>query len=478
MASKNSADKWWATISNKNKYGGYRGTNLTIKNIDTNDAGVYRCFSYDEIKRLAKYGSNITVVVPESPLLPSTTTAAITTTTQTTTTPITTTTPATTTTNPTTTTPTTTTTQTTMNRPPDQEKTGDDIDPIIPIVCGGIGGIVVCVAVFIICFVLQRRRVFKKRQESSYETNKIINAETHAYGITDTNHEYCNSTIKQTTATNNDIPLMEGDCLLEKYNVSELTKRIGDADLLEAKMRAEFMFLESNVSKVDVFINDYDEVVNTNKTDVSTAESKMMYIKRSADDIFLFSTLPDDGNIEQFWSMILNHNVENIIMMVQKNEKSSSFYPTQDDVFKVAMLEIEMQSSEKMNDNICLLRFSLSDKNTKTKKPVKIFKTVKWDDSDTHPPLETICSLLDKVKVKEGQPVTLVGSCFIATFFSIYTIAKGKAFLFVLLSVCVYILSAQSKGRRHFHCWNMQQYSKELRMTSSKSLKIMSFVTK
>lgn len=34
---------------------------------------------------------------------------------------------------------------------------------------------------------------------------------------------------------------MEGDCLLERYNVSELTKRIGDADLLEAKMRAEFM---------------------------------------------------------------------------------------------------------------------------------------------------------------------------------------------------------------------------------------------
>lgn len=46
---------------------------------------------------------------------------------------------------------------------------------------------------------------------------------------------------------------------------------------------------------------------------------------------------------------------------------------------------------------------------TKTKKPVKIFKTVKWDDSDKHPPVETICSLLDKVKVEEGQPVLLIG---------------------------------------------------------------------
>lgn len=46
---------------------------------------------------------------------------------------------------------------------------------------------------------------------------------------------------------------------------------------------------------------------------------------------------------------------------------------------------------------------------TKTRKPVKIFKTVKWDDSDTHPPVETICSLLEKVKVEEGQPVLLIG---------------------------------------------------------------------
>lgn len=34
---------------------------------------------------------------------------------------------------------------------------------------------------------------------------------------------------------------MEGDCLLERYNASELTKRIGDADSLKANMRAEFM---------------------------------------------------------------------------------------------------------------------------------------------------------------------------------------------------------------------------------------------
>lgn len=38
-----------------------------------------------------------------------------------------------------------------------------------------------------------------------------------------------------------DTPLQEGGVLLERYNVSELTKRIGDADLLKAKMREELM---------------------------------------------------------------------------------------------------------------------------------------------------------------------------------------------------------------------------------------------
>ncbi|CAG2238633.1 unnamed protein product [Mytilus edulis] len=163
----------------------------------------------------------------------------------------------------------------------------------------------------------------------------------------------------------NDTPLLEDHFLLERYKVSGLTKRIGDADLQKAKMREEFMV--SFTGKI----------------------AKLDKIKRSADDIFVFSSLPDDVNIEQFWSMILNHNVENIIMIVQKNEKK-----------------------------------------TKTMKPVKIFKTVKLDDSDTHPLVETICSLLDKVKVEEGQPVLLIGS-------------KGKGFSVCgAVSVCLHSVRA------------------------------------
>lgn len=34
---------------------------------------------------------------------------------------------------------------------------------------------------------------------------------------------------------------MEGDCLLKKYNVIELTNRLNNAESLEARIRAEFI---------------------------------------------------------------------------------------------------------------------------------------------------------------------------------------------------------------------------------------------
>ncbi|VDH94811.1 Hypothetical predicted protein [Mytilus galloprovincialis] len=112
---KSTGDKW-KTLADKHKYGGFLKTNLTIKNVDTNDAGVYRCFSYNTKTKFVNYSSNISVMVPESPLVPpSTTTASTTITVPTTTKTI----PTTTTTSPTTTTPTlTTTTSTSTNQSP------------------------------------------------------------------------------------------------------------------------------------------------------------------------------------------------------------------------------------------------------------------------------------------------------------------------------------------------------------------------
>ncbi|VDI76588.1 Hypothetical predicted protein, partial [Mytilus galloprovincialis] len=183
---------------------------------------------------------------PESPLvLPSTTTASTTNTpTITTTNPTTTNLPPesplvlpSTTTASTTTTPTITTTNpTTTNLPPEKQPKYADKLPVII-------GTSIAVFVLILCIVILIKRtcVFKKRQETTYETNEMMNAETHTYGKTDTYHEYCNSTIKQTPATNNDIPLMEGDCLLETYNVVELTKRLNDAESFKSRIRAEFL---------------------------------------------------------------------------------------------------------------------------------------------------------------------------------------------------------------------------------------------
>lgn len=50
----------WLTLKN---FSGVKPTYLTIKKVDTNDAGVYRCFVYDTKTKNGTYSSNITVMV-------------------------------------------------------------------------------------------------------------------------------------------------------------------------------------------------------------------------------------------------------------------------------------------------------------------------------------------------------------------------------------------------------------------------------
>lgn len=64
---RNSGEGWSLLFSEKykGKYEGYERTNLTIKNVDTNDAGVYRCFSFgNNTGSSLQYGSNISVKLP------------------------------------------------------------------------------------------------------------------------------------------------------------------------------------------------------------------------------------------------------------------------------------------------------------------------------------------------------------------------------------------------------------------------------
>ncbi|CAC5368784.1 HMCN [Mytilus coruscus] len=60
---KGNKDTWFA-LANYTKYEGLQRTKLTIKSVGTNDAGVYRCFSFDEQNKFQEYGSNITVTLP------------------------------------------------------------------------------------------------------------------------------------------------------------------------------------------------------------------------------------------------------------------------------------------------------------------------------------------------------------------------------------------------------------------------------
>lgn len=61
---KNDIGDTWFLLEDKSKYGGSIRTHLTIKNVNTDDAGVYRCFAFAKTTAPPMYGSNITVTLP------------------------------------------------------------------------------------------------------------------------------------------------------------------------------------------------------------------------------------------------------------------------------------------------------------------------------------------------------------------------------------------------------------------------------
>lgn len=72
--------------------------------------------------------------------------------------------------------------------------------------------------------------------------------------------------------------------------------------------------------------------------------------------------IPQNSLAEQFWTLIDDHSIENIILLVKENEKVSEFYPTFDDIFKMNNFEISLGSAEKTHKIIMMLTFNLQNK--------------------------------------------------------------------------------------------------------------------
>lgn len=81
--------------------------------------------------------------------------------------------------------------------------------------------------------------------------------------------------------------------------------------------------------------------------------------------------MPQKNLAEQFWTIVEDHCIENVILLVKENEKVAEFYPKLDDIFRMKNLEIYLDSAERTNKNIMLLAFNLQNKVIDVKKCCK-----------------------------------------------------------------------------------------------------------
>lgn len=71
---------------------------------------------------------------------------------------------------------------------------------------------------------------------------------------------------------------------------------------------------------------------------------------------------PQKDLADQFWSLVDNQCIDNIILLANGNEKISEFYPMLDDILIINNFEIYLDSAERMNKNIMLLTLNLQNK--------------------------------------------------------------------------------------------------------------------
>lgn len=83
---------------------------------------------------------------------------------------------------------------------------------------------------------------------------------------------------------------------------------------------------------------------------------------KNGDNCVMISDISNLHNIENFWNIIYERQIENTILLAKKGEMIPELYPTLDDSIEIADLVIEMESAEKINHNIQLLTFKLYNK--------------------------------------------------------------------------------------------------------------------
>ncbi|XP_052067309.1 uncharacterized protein LOC127706690 [Mytilus californianus] len=195
--------------------------------------------------------------------------------------------------------------------------------------------------------------------------------------------------------------------LVEIYDVSDLTKRYRNKEYFQKSQKAEFKLLNDSTDDLKPLTSQY-EIVDTglrqdvNQLHLNSSTLDVLYNNK----VSILLEVPQKNLAEQFWTIVDDHCIETIILLVKENEKVTEFYPTIDDVFRINNFEIYLDSVERKNKNIKLLTFNLDNKTTQSTRQIKIFKTNVWES----PLVKGICFILDKASEMRGAPVLIINS--------------------------------------------------------------------
>ncbi|XP_071181780.1 neuroglian-like [Mytilus edulis] len=273
------------------------------------------------------------------------------------------------------------------------------IDTIL-IIFGIVIGILLVIAIIVV--VLTKRRQ-EHTSQSHYEERDMSTDENHRYGNTRDRSVYYNSQEEvKVDAINTGYDYCWTEGMLERYDVSELKNNLQNKNFFQPRLTAEFRILASP-------IQEYDYIESDIQRGFGRPDDNRIITIQNGDNCLMISDISNLHNIENFWNIIYERQIENTILLAKKGEMIPELYPTLDDSIEIADLVIEMESAEKINHNIQLLTFKLYNKNTKSAIKIEIFKSYNSKYTDKYPDFDVLSCLVDKVSDRKGN-VLLLGS--------------------------------------------------------------------
>ncbi|XP_063400402.1 receptor-type tyrosine-protein phosphatase alpha-like [Mytilus trossulus] len=280
------------------------------------------------------------------------------------------------------------------------EKTKTSQMDTILIIFGTVIGILHVIAVIV---VILTNRKQDHTSQSYYEERDMRTDENHRYGNTRDHYVYYNSQEEvNIDATNTGYDYCTTKGMLERYDVSELKNNLKKKDLLQPRLIAEFQMLASPTQE-------YDYIESDIQRGFERPDDNRIITIQNGENSLMISDISNLHNIENFWNMIYERKIQNIIVLAKKGEMIPELSPTLDESIEIDYLVIDMESAEKIHHNIQLLTFKLYNKKRRSSIQIEIFKSCNSKYTDKYPAVDELSCLVDKVSDRKGN-VLLLGS--------------------------------------------------------------------